>query len=130
MLLIKFGLHLTVSLDRSFAYHCSYIYLLTRSTCCFLSQWDLAGLAFLFAAIQSRLTVVSREAKKKQPTRLYREVFTRSTALKFVNAVAKPPCKLSLSSFSPRTFLPCTINEATLVLIGPTIPKNQPLRVP
>ena len=37
----------------------------------------------------SRLTVMSREAKKKQPMRPYCEYFTHSTALKFVNTVAK-----------------------------------------
>ena len=40
----------------------------------------------------SRLTIVSREAKKKQHTRpLSAELFTCSTALKLANALAKPP---------------------------------------
>ena len=38
----------------------------------------------------SRLTIVSREAKK-QHTRPLSELFTRSTALKFANAPTKPP---------------------------------------
>ena len=44
-----------------------------------------------FLPVLSRHTVVGREAKKKQPTRPYRVLFTRSTALKLVSAVAKPP---------------------------------------
>ena len=46
----------------------------------------------------SRLTVVSREAKKKQHARAssglrdhYSELFTRIAALKFENAVTQPP---------------------------------------
>ena len=46
----------------------------------------------------SRLTVVSREAKKKQHARAssglrdhYSELFTRMAALKFENAVTQPP---------------------------------------
>ena len=38
----------------------------------------------------SRLTIVSREAKKKQAVRAS-ELVTHSTALKFVNALNKPP---------------------------------------
>ena len=48
--------------------------------------------------IISRLTVVSREAKKKQHARAssglrdhYSELFTRMAALKFENAVTQPP---------------------------------------
>ena len=58
----------------------------------------------------------------------YRVLYTRSTALKFVNAVAKAPCKLSLSYYSYSTFLPRRINEPTMGWIGATVPKNQPLR--
>ena len=36
------------------------------------------------------LTIVSSEAKKKQHMRPLSELFTHSTALKFVNALAKP----------------------------------------
>ena len=46
----------------------------------------------------SRLTVVSRESKKKQhacaysgPSDHYSELFTRMAALKFKNAVTQPP---------------------------------------
>ena len=52
----------------------------------------------LIAAGYSRLTVVSREAKKKQHARAssglrdhYSELFTRMAALKFENAVTQPP---------------------------------------
>ena len=67
----------------------------------------------LIFTLVSRLTIVSREAKKKQAvrdeqvikthdsesrgqeeagrTRRTSELFTRSTALKFVNALNKPP---------------------------------------
>ena len=48
-------------------------------------------LAIVQFALQSRLTIVSREAKKKQHTRPLSELFTRSTALKLANALAKPP---------------------------------------
>ena len=63
-----------------------------------------------------RLMVVSCEAKKKQPMRPYYELFTRSTALKFLNAVAKPPYKLLLSYSIPRMFLLCTTNKPTIGL--------------
>ena len=47
----------------------------------------------------SRLTIVSREAKKKQAVcdELMSVLFTGSTAVKLVNALNKPPLKLSLS---------------------------------
>ena len=46
----------------------------------------------------SRLTIVSREAKKKQAVRDgTSELFTGSTALKLVNALNKLPLKLLLS---------------------------------
>ena len=53
----------------------------------------------IFCQMQrSRLTVVSREAKKKQHARAssglrdhYSELFTRMAALKFENAVTQPP---------------------------------------
>ena len=47
----------------------------------------------------SRLTIVSREAKKKRSNATTSELFTRSTALKLANALAKPPLKLSLSYY-------------------------------
>ena len=46
--------------------------------------------AYIYVYI-SRLTIVSREAKKKQHTRPLSELFTCSTALKLANALAKPP---------------------------------------
>ena len=51
---------------------------------------------------ESRLTIVSCEAKKKHSnatTELVTGVFTHSTALKLANALAKPPLKLSLSYY-------------------------------
>ena len=44
--------------------------------------------------------IVSREAKKKQES----ELFTRNTAVKLVNALNKPPLKLSLSYQGLSTF--------------------------
>ena len=51
----------------------------------------------------SRLTIVSREAKKKQAVRRTRqtsELFTGSTALKLVNALNKPPLVIKDSARS------------------------------
>ena len=50
--------------------------------------------------------MVSREAKKKQAVHDERVsyVFTRSTAVKFVNALNKLPLKLSLSYQALSTF--------------------------
>ena len=54
----------------------------------------------------SRLTIVSREAKKKQAVRyeLMSVLFTGSTDVKFVNTLNKPPLKLSLSYQGLSTF--------------------------
>ena len=54
----------------------------------------------------SRLTIVSREAKKKQAVRDERELFTGSTAVKLaiVYALNKPPLKLSISYQGLSTF--------------------------
>ena len=57
------------------------------------------------------------------------ELFTCSIALKFANALAKPPLKLSLSYYRPTTFLLYRINKPRMEEIGATIPKYQPLRV-
>ena len=73
----------------------------------------------------SRLTIVSREVKKKQQS----ELFTCSTALKLANTLAKLPLKLSLSYYRPTTFLLYRINKPRMEEIGATIPKYQPLRV-
>ena len=51
------------------------------------------------------------------------ELFTRSTALKLVNALAKPPLKLSLSYYQSTTFLLYRINKPRMEEIGTTIPK-------
>ena len=57
------------------------------------------------------------------------ELFTHSTALTLVNALAKPPLKLSLSYYRPTTFLLYRINKPRMEEIGTIIPKYQPLRV-
>ena len=98
-------------------------------------QWDFTYIVIIyngsllpygkfFMELKSRLTIVSREAKKK----LY-ELFTCSTALKLANALTKPPLKLSLSYYRPTTFLLYRINKPRMEEIGATIPKYQPLRV-
>ena len=54
---------------------------------------------------KSRLTIVSREAKKKQAVRDEMSVlFTGNTGVKFVNALNKLPLKLLLSYQGPSTF--------------------------
>ena len=57
------------------------------------------------------------------------ELFTRSTALKLANVLAKPPLELSLSYYRPTTFLLYRINKPRMEDIGATIPKYQPWRV-
>ena len=52
---------------------------------------------------KSRLTIVSREAKKSQ--RPLSELFTRITAKELANALAKPPRQLVPSYHSPNTLL-------------------------
>ena len=59
--------------------------------------------------IVSRLTIVSREAKKNQ--RPLSELFTRNIAKKLANALAKPPRQLAPSYHSPNTFLLHRINN-------------------
>ena len=66
------------------------------------------------------------EAQQREPLS---ELFTRSTALKLANALAKPPLQLSLSYYRPTTFLLYRINKPRMEEIGATIPKYQPLRV-
>ena len=75
----------------------------------------------------SRLTIVSREAKKNQ--RPLSELFTGNTAKKLANALAKPPWQLAPSYYSPNTFLLHRINKPTMVEIGATVLKYWPLRV-
>ena len=67
--------------------------------------------------IISRPTIVNCEAKKSQ--RPLGEVFTRNTAKKLANALAKPPRQLAPSYHSPNTFLLHRINKPTMVEIGP-----------
>ena len=76
---------------------------------------------------QSRLTIVSREAKKSQ--RPLSELFTRNTTKKLADALAKPPRQLAPSFHSPNTFLLHRINKPKMVEIGVTVLKYWPLRV-
>ena len=69
----------------------------------------------------SRLTVVSRKAKKKQHARAssglrdhYSELFTRMAALKFVNAVTQPLLQYHLLNYRPSTFQLSRINNPKL----------------
>ena len=63
------------------------------------------GLSLCYACIISRLMIVSREARKKQAVHNKpSELFTGSTTLKLVNALNKPPLKLSLSYQGLSTF--------------------------
>ena len=57
------------------------------------------------------------------------ELFTCSIALKFENAVAKPPRQLSISYSGLSMFEPYRISNLTMEEIGATNPKYQPLRV-
>ena len=57
------------------------------------------------------------------------ELFTGSTALKLVNALNKPPLKLSLSYQRLSTFKPYRISNPTMEEIGATNPEYQPMRV-
>ena len=84
-------------------------------------------LAAIFFTNLSRLTIVSREAKKSQ--RPLSELFTRNTAKKLANALAKPPRQLAPSYHSLNTFLLHRINKPTMVKIGATVLKYWPLRV-
>ena len=67
--------------------------------------------------------------RRSTATRPLSELFTRSTALKLANTLAKPPLKLSLSYYRPTTFLLYRINKPRMEEIGATITKYQPLRV-
>ena len=73
----------------------------------------------------SRLTIVSREAKKKQ--RPLSELFTWNTTKKLGNAQAKPPWKLAPSYYKYNTFLLPRINNP-MVKIASTILKFWLLR--
>ena len=65
----------------------------------------------------SRLTIVSREAKKQRPPS---ELFTWTTTKKLRNAQAKPPWKLAPSYYKPNTFLLPGINKPIMVEIAST----------
>ena len=56
-------------------------------------------------------------------------LFTGSTAVKFVNALNKPPLRLSLSYQRLSTFYLYRISNPTMEEIGATNPEYQPLRV-
>ena len=62
-------------------------------------------------------------------TRPLSELFTRNTALKLANALAKLLLKLSLSYYRPTTFLLYRINKPRMEEIGTTILKYQPLQI-
>ena len=66
--------------------------------------------------LSSRLTIVSREAKKKQ--RPLSEYFTRITSKKFANAQTTPPLQLAPSYYRPSTFLLYRISKPRMVEIG------------
>ena len=56
-------------------------------------------------------------------------LFTGNTAVKLVNALNKPPLKLSLSYQGLSTFKLYRISNPTMEEIGATNPEYQPLRV-
>ena len=56
-------------------------------------------------------------------------LFTGNTALKLVNALNKPPLKLSLSYQGLSTFKQYRISNPTMEEIGTTNPEYQPMRV-
>ena len=60
----------------------------------------------VYTYVVSRLTIVSSEAKKKQAVRdkPVSYLHVRSSAVKFVDALNKPPLKLSLSYLGLSTF--------------------------
>ena len=56
-------------------------------------------------------------------------LFTGNTAMKLVNALNKPPLKLSLSYQGLSTFKQYRISNPTMEEIGATNPEYQPMRV-
>ena len=77
------------------------------------------------------LTIVSHEAKKKQAVHNKRLSYLQvdSTAVKFVNALNKPPLKILLSYQGLGTFELYRISNPTMEEIDATNPKYQPLQV-
>ena len=69
---------------------------------------------------------IIRETKITRPLS---ELFTRKTAKKTANALAKLPQTLSLRYYRPSTFLLYRINKPTIIEIGATVRKYQPMRV-
>ena len=63
--------------------------------------WSAKVCKALWFHLLSRLTIVSHEAKKSQ--RPLSELFTRNTAKKLANALAKPPWQLAPSYYSPNS---------------------------
>ena len=100
-------------------YICMYLCVIhVRTTCIYYHSYKLC---------QSRLTIVSREAKKKQ--RPLSELFTWTTTKKLGNAQTKPPWKLAPSYYRPNTFLLPRINKPIMVEIASTVLKFWLLRV-
>ena len=71
----------------------------------------------------------SRGQEEAGRTRRMSVLFTGSTAVKFVDALNKPPLKLSLSYQRLSTFLLYRTSNPTMEEIGATNPEYQPLRV-
>ena len=71
----------------------------------------------------------SRGQEEAGRTRRMSVLFTGNTALKLVNALNKPPLKLSLSYQGLSTFKQYRISHPTMEEIGATNPEYQPMRV-
>ena len=103
----------------------------SRAICVHLLKYTLYTYRGVACAVNllyiSRLTIVSREAKKSQ--RPLSELFTRNTAKKLATVLAKPPRQLAHSYHSSNTFLLHRISKPTMVEIGATVLKYWPLRV-
>ena len=69
---------------------------------------------------------IIRETKITRPLS---ELFTRKTAKKIANTLAKLQKMLSLRYYRPNTFLLYRINKPTIAEIGTTIHKYQPMQV-
>ena len=71
----------------------------------------------------------SRGQEEAGRTRRMSVLFTGNTGVKFVNALNKPPLKLSLSYQGLSTFQRYRISNPTMEKLGATNPEYQPLRV-
>ena len=69
----------------------------------------------------------SRGQEEAGRTRRMSVLFTGSTGVKFVNALNKPPLKLSLSYQGLSTFYRYRISKPAMEKIGATNPEYQPL---